>query len=118
METRLSAFVGMWKLPNPALERTGGADSSPGLGAYNRRQLSATLDVACPTPPRGSPGRAVLISLPGTAQLRMNAHRVDRARPPFDLGRLPTANAIPGVSSPTRKQSSAITQRQPAANWS
>jgi hypothetical protein len=77
------------------------------------------LGVRYPTPPRWSSGSAsVLIYLPGTAQLRMNAHSVDRARPPFHLGGLPTANAIAGVSSPTRKQSAAITQRQPAANWS
>src|SRR6266849_1263692 len=33
----------------------------------------------------------------------MNAHPVDRARHPFDLGLLPTAKTIPGVSSRTRK---------------
>lgn len=40
---------------------------------------------------------------PGTAQVRMNAHPVDRARQPFDLGLLQTANAVLGGSSATWK---------------
>jgi len=36
------------------------------------------------------------------AQLRRNAHRVDAAREPLGLRRLPTANPIPGVTSRAR----------------
>ncbi len=58
----------------------------------------------------------MLIYRPGTAQLPMNAHPGDRARQPFDLGLLPTANTIPGVSSRTLPESlvseSAVIQAQ------
>ena len=48
----------------------------------------------------------MLIYLPGTAQLRMDAHPVDRARQPLDLVLLRTANTIPVGWSRTRKLSS------------
>jgi len=38
-----------------------------------RPSARGTKPLACPTPPRWSPGSAVLISLPCTAQLRTNA---------------------------------------------
>ena len=41
----------------------------------------------------------MLLYVPGTAQIRTNAHSVDRARGPFDLDLFAAAKTIPGVSS-------------------
>ncbi len=75
-------FLIFTELPAPGADRPKGGCQWPTLGG-GRLLGARSLRVAGPTPPRWGPGSAVLIYLPGTAQLRKDAHPVDRARQPF-----------------------------------